>query len=171
MVAPDLSEGRLHLRLLSEYDIAGLEQAVRDPEIARWFAYRRSGRELYEKKMREWHDEKQVPLAILDEESFVGHIFLEPLPDEIALVGYWLLPEGRGHGHATRALKLVSSWAFRSLGVARLELSVTPANHRSRAVAERAGYVYEGTQRAAGVHNGQRFDKETFSLLPADLCD
>lgn len=77
-----------------------------------------------------------MPLAILDDGSFVGHIFLELLPDEIGLVAYWLLPDGRGRGCATRALKLVSAWAFGSLGLARLELWVMPANKRSRAVAE-----------------------------------
>lgn len=158
------------MRLLSENDIGDLERAVRDPEIARWFPSRRSGRELFESKMREWQDGTLVPLAILDQGSFVGHIFLELLPDEVALVAYWLLPEGRGRGCVTRALKLVSGWAFHSLGIARLELWVIPANHRSRAVAERAGYVYEGTQRSAGVHEGQRFDKEIFSLIPADLA-
>jgi RimJ/RimL family protein N-acetyltransferase len=55
-------------------------------------------------------------------------------------VGYWLLPEARGHGLATRAVRLVVTWAFDALSVAEVGLRAAPANAASRGVAERAGF-------------------------------
>ena len=58
----------------------------------RRFPSRRSGRELYENELREWHNEPVVPLAILDDGTFVGHIFLELGPDQTADVAVLAAP-------------------------------------------------------------------------------
>ena len=51
-----------------------------------------------------------------------------------------MLPEARGHGLATRAVRLVVAWAFDALSVGEIDLRAEPANARSRGVAERAGF-------------------------------
>ncbi|RZT82788.1 RimJ/RimL family protein N-acetyltransferase [Micromonospora violae] len=87
-----------------------------------------------------------------------------------ASVGYALLPEWRGRGYATRALRLLVDWAFGPVGVARLTAGTVPENTASHRVLERVGFQREGLQRGrlpglAGV----RLDDLTFALLPADL--
>ena len=54
-------------------------------------------------------------------------------------VGHWLLPEGRGRGIATRAVRLVVAWA-RGHEIRRLRLVTAADNAASRAVADRAGF-------------------------------
>jgi ribosomal-protein-alanine N-acetyltransferase len=56
-------------------------------------------------------------------------------------VVYWLAPEARGRGVATRALLLMSGWAFRTRGLDEIRLWAHIDNSASRAVAERAGYT------------------------------
>ncbi len=58
-------------------------------------------------------------------------------------VSYWLAPEARGRGVATRALRMLSSWAFTTLGLSRLRLWAHTDNRPSRAVAERAGFTLD----------------------------
>lgn len=84
-------------------------------------------------------------------------------------IGYWLLPEARGKGLATRAVRLVSRWALLELGLARLALLTEPANVRSRRVAERCGFRLEGVLRSVAEIDGRRVDYCSFSLLPGDI--
>lgn len=155
--------------MLEEVDLDGIERGIQDAETVLWWGeYRGSARDLYEKKMREWRAGTLVPLAVLDGESFAGHIFLELRDDDIAVISFWLVPEARGRGLATRSVQLLTRWTFARLGAARIELWIEPGNERSRGVAERAGFIREGLLRSAGVRDGRRFDKEVFSLLVDD---
>jgi RimJ/RimL family protein N-acetyltransferase len=86
-----------------------------------------------------------------------------------AAVGYWLLPQARGHGIATRATVLLARYAFDILGVARLELTCGPENEASQRVAGRCGFVREGLLRSHIPYQGQRRDTVMFSLLPGEL--
>ncbi|MFI5930238.1 GNAT family N-acetyltransferase [Micromonospora sp. NPDC051543] len=87
-----------------------------------------------------------------------------------ASVGYALLPQWRGRGYATRALRLLVDWAFGPVGVARLIAGTVPENAASHRVLERVGFQREGLQRGRlpGLA-GTRVDDLTFALLPADL--
>jgi ribosomal-protein-alanine N-acetyltransferase len=60
--------------------------------------------------------------------------------DGVGEVSYWLAGYARGRGVATRALGLLSDWAFTSLDLHELRLWTHIDNHASIAVAERAGY-------------------------------
>ena len=84
-------------------------------------------------------------------------------------LGYWLLPEGRGRGRATRAVQLVSRWALSQPGVARLELATASENTASQRVAERSGFQREGVLRSYNLVDGSREDAVFFSLLPGEL--
>jgi RimJ/RimL family protein N-acetyltransferase len=84
-------------------------------------------------------------------------------------IGYWVAPDARGRGVATRAVTLLRDWAHEALGAERLHMLIHPDNLASRRVAEKAGFVYEGLLRNAGhVHSG-RVDLEMWSLVAADL--
>ena len=84
-------------------------------------------------------------------------------------IGYWLAPWGRGRGAATHAVRLLSRWALRELGLARVALHTEPENQASQRVAERAGFVPEGVLRSYEERDGRRLDVVVFSLLPSDL--
>ncbi|WP_445398457.1 GNAT family N-acetyltransferase [Zobellella sp. An-6] len=62
-------------------------------------------------------------------------------------LGYWLRDSAQGRGHMSEAVALLEQYAFGELGANRLEIRCAECNRRSRAVAERAGYVLEATLR------------------------
>jgi RimJ/RimL family protein N-acetyltransferase len=87
----------------------------------------------------------------------------------VGQVGYWVAPEARGRGVATRSLRLLARWALSDLGLARVEVRVDVENEVSQSVAEAAGFVREGVLRSRAESKGRRWDEVMFSLLPADL--
>ncbi|MEU5881315.1 precorrin-2 C(20)-methyltransferase [Spirillospora sp. NPDC047279] len=115
-----------------------------------------------------------VHLAVVERDSgaFVGTIglFRVDWSQGTCEVGYGMRPGLRRRGHATEALRLVSAWALRDCGLHRVELRAVTSNFASLRVAEKAGFVREGTARggerdAEGVNR----DQHVFSLLAADL--
>jgi RimJ/RimL family protein N-acetyltransferase len=87
----------------------------------------------------------------------------------VAEIGYWVAKAARGRGVATRAVRLVSRWAVRDLGVQRLELMTRVENEGSQRVAVAAGFRREGVLRSYITHRAGQFDVVMFSLLPSDL--
>ncbi len=93
-------------------------------------------------------------VATIDDDTVLGRIALR----DISLAGasgqvtYWVLPEARGRGVATTAAREVARWAIHDVGLHRLELNHSAANHRSCRVAEKAGFQLEGTRRHALLH-------------------
>jgi [ribosomal protein S5]-alanine N-acetyltransferase len=86
----------------------------------------------------------------------------------IAEIGYWLAPEARGRGAATRGLRLLAAWSLHELPIARLQLSTDVENEASQRVAARTGFVREGVLRAWYDRRGERRDAVMFSLLPGE---
>ena len=71
----------------------------------------------------------------------------------------------------TAAARLLAAWGFDELGVRRLQWQAEVGNERSRRVAEKLGFVMEGTCRQALVHlaTGRRSDSWLAALLPGEL--
>lgn len=109
-----------------------------------------------------------VAFAITDAESgeLIGCCGVDDWTDEdVAQFGYWIAAPARRRGYATRTAILFTRWLF-ELGAARVFLTVVAGNEGSVGVAERAGFVYEGTMRAHSVWQGQRYDVMWFAALP-----
>lgn len=64
-----------------------------------------------------------------------------------AEIGYALSPRFRGRGYMTEAVKLLISYCFETLGVQRVEARFIKENICSRALAERCGMTFEGTEK------------------------
>lgn len=81
-------------------------------------------------------------------------------------IGYWLRPEAAGQGHASEAVRLLSTLAFERLAARRVEIRCDALNVKSRAVAERCGFVLEGVLRhdALGVDGAPR-DTAVYSRI------
>jgi RimJ/RimL family protein N-acetyltransferase len=85
-------------------------------------------------------------------------------------IGYWLRATATGQGYATEAVSLLVDLAFAHLDARRVEIRCDTRNDASRRVAERAGFVLEGTLRnAALASDGRPADWLVFSLVPDDL--
>jgi RimJ/RimL family protein N-acetyltransferase len=87
---------------------------------------------------------------------------------EIAEVSQWTFELAQGGGDATRALRLLSGFAFDELGVMRLELYVEPDDIGSRKVARGAGFVAEGLARRRTRCGPERRDMVAYAQVRSD---
>jgi RimJ/RimL family protein N-acetyltransferase len=87
-------------------------------------------------------------------------------------MGYWLRMSVQGQGYMTEAVDGITRFAFRDLGAERVEIRVDPRNKRSLAVAERSGYVLEGTlRRIWRTKNGDLTDMHIYSKIRGEDSD
>ena len=70
-------------------------------------------------------------------------------------IGYWLTSTHEGRGLITRAVREVVSHAFAEHAAHRVTIAAAVSNPRSRAVAERLGFTFDGVLReATRTHEG-----------------
>jgi RimJ/RimL family protein N-acetyltransferase len=174
-----ISDGEIRLRLLSEADLPVLVDQIQDPAIPRWT---RIPEEYGPDDAAEWFARQAegrregllLNLVITDgDDAPIGSCGIVELDwnEGRAELGYWLAREARGGGVMTRALGLVTRWVFDSLPVERVQLGIEPDNRASRAVAERAGFTFEGVLRSWFVNKGTRRDAAMYSLLRTDTLN
>jgi RimJ/RimL family protein N-acetyltransferase len=147
---PPLSDDLVTLRELATADAQAVTAACRDPEIVRWTAeipedYKEENARAWIESTHEGWAKGNAEFAITESESdtVAGVIGLFRREDWIAEIGYWIAAPYRGRGYATRALMLVTDWAF-SLGFVRVQLMILPGNDASARVASKAGFKEEG---------------------------
>lgn len=85
-----------------------------------------------------------------------------------AQIGYWLAPPAQGRGVMTRACRALTDHAFGRLGLHRLEIRCVVENQKSRAVAERLGYRFEGVLRDAHVLHDRFRDIALYAAIASD---
>jgi RimJ/RimL family protein N-acetyltransferase len=174
-----LSDGSIRLRLIAEADLPAIVAACQDPDIARWTHVPdpytdADARQWVEQQERTRLAGSELHLLAVDAESdrLLGAIGLTvDRAEGRGVLGYWVAAEARGRGVATRAVRMLSAWALRELGLGRVQLNVEPRNEASIRVAEAAGFVREGTLRSYALIKGVRRDMIVFSLLPSDVGD
>jgi len=173
-----LGDGVVRLRLMAEADLPAIVAACQDPEIPRWT---RVPETYGESEARSWFAQEaeqrargeQLGLVIVDPgsgrlEGSVGIVRFDSQEGRCEL-GYWTARDSRGRGLATRAVRLLSGWAFEHLPIDRIEIHAEPENAASRRVAERAGFRFEGVLRSYLVNKGVRRDAASYSLLRGEL--
>lgn len=89
-------------------------------------------------------------------------------PHESGELGYWLDAAASGQGVVTRAARALTTAAFDRLGLHRVVIRAGVENVRSRAVAERLGYTFEGVLRDAERVNGTYLSHAAYSVLSAE---
>ena len=167
-----IDDGIVRLRLHADSDLERVAAASLDPEVLRWT---RVPDDNYAEAMREWIGEwhagprEELHLIVVDAGSdellgAAGIVRFER-DERRCEIGYWLAPAARGRGVATRAVRILAGWAFASLPLDRIGITAEPGNRASCAVAERAGFTYEGVLRSWQVIKGERRDTAMYSLL------
>jgi RimJ/RimL family protein N-acetyltransferase/nitrite reductase/ring-hydroxylating ferredoxin subunit len=178
---PWLSDGVVALRAFRAEDAAAITAACQDREIQRWVPLLpipytdADARGFILMSLQAWHDGTGCEFAIVDAHDgrFLGAAGLHLGANaRRRAIGYWVAPEARRRGIASRAVRLLSRWAFERLGTQRLGLWALPGNVASQAVAEKTGFRFEGM-----VHNWELdrddnlIDAVMFAMTPDDLAD
>lgn len=73
--------------------------------------------------------------------------------------------EDRGKGYATEAIKLFCAYIFELKPIQRLQICTAKENIAARRVAEKCGFVFEGTMRKAFFARGKYYDLDFLSML------
>ncbi|MCT9084569.1 GNAT family N-acetyltransferase [Streptomyces fulvoviolaceus] len=172
-----LTTGRLLLRVVGPQDTDAVYEAAQDPDIQRWTTIPSP----YLREHAQSFTDQLVPEGWVDGSLLTWGIFLSVGEDLVGMlslsmrslggaeIGFWGTEEHRGNGYVTEAVLAVSRWAFTDLSIDRVEWRAEVGNKPSRAVAERTGFVIEGTLRSAIIHRGARRDCWVGALLPSDL--
>jgi RimJ/RimL family protein N-acetyltransferase len=94
--------------------------------------------------LRAWDPELggQTSFGILSAGQLVGAVGLMPDKPGSAELAYWVRPESRGQGIATRSVLAVTDWALAG-DLDRVWLEINPSNTASLRVAERTGFTFE----------------------------
>jgi RimJ/RimL family protein N-acetyltransferase len=170
-----LSDGVVSLREWEAGDRAALVEMANDPAIQNWT---RVPVPYTDRDADEWFAltrttraaGHQVAFAVKADEDgeLLGSIDLRVHPADPAIgeLGYMVGPRARGRGVATRAVELITTWAFATLSIVRMEILVDPRNQPSLKVAEAAGYEREGVLRSyRPSRNGGRLDLVMYARL------
>ena len=173
-----LVDGETALRAWRDSDLQPLVVACQDPEISRWtrvpYPYGPTDARAYLLQRHDTlHAGTAAPFAIVsatDRDELLGSISLMRFSWQHARaeVGYWLAKDARGNGHVTRAVRLITEWGFRHLGLERIDLLAATGNPASQRVAERCGFTREALLRSYLPGKEGRQDMVAYGLLASD---
>ena len=175
---PRLQGERVQLRTIVERDARSLLGLFGDRDVVKWMAIRRlqsldDARALVEEIHTESEARRLFQWALVrreDPSELLGTCTLASIDwvDERAEVGFALLPEARGAGVMSEALRLLIAHAFEDLHLHRLEADVDPRNEPSLRLLERCSFVREGLLRERYLMRGERQDSIQMGLLATD---
>lgn len=100
---------------------------------------------------REWKRGQSFVLLVApreDDRQVIGRVALGGVMRgafQNAYLGYWIDRDRQGRGLTTEAARAVTEFAFRTLGLHRVQAAVMPSNAASLRVLDKAGYRREGT--------------------------
>lgn len=100
--------------------------------------------------------------------AYLGEAMLAIAEHGVAEVGCCVVPAVRGRGVATDALRLLTAWAFATLGLGRIQVFVATENAAALRLAEAARFTREGMLRSYFEIAGVRLDAVVLARLPTD---
>jgi RimJ/RimL family protein N-acetyltransferase len=169
-----LTDGDIRLEPLTAEHAAAMDALARDQDVDRFTRVPDPvpdgfGARWVERYTRGRDERTNEGFAIVDSESgnFLGFMALVSLKldEQEAEAGYIVASHARGRGVATRALRVLTEWAFDEFPLERIELLIDAANSPSEIVAQRCGYTREGVLRWTYLKPGMRSDTIVYSKL------
>ena len=181
---PTIQYGQFTLRPLAEVDIDPIYQSCQDPliprfttvpspytlELAEAFVRTRAPQLFEERKAIQWilTTSREVNEGALkvNGETFIGPFSIHAIEESnhIGEVGYWLNKEVRGNGFTAMGVKMLTNYAFETLGFRRIAGLVDNENQASKKVLLSAGYEHEGLMKSRVTRSdGNQIDMDLFA--------
>ncbi len=170
---PVLSTERLHMRQIGPGDLIPVFKALSDQEVIKYYGGFCSN--LTEAQIQiDWYNQIRVEetgmwwaISYKDAEILLGAIGLyEWNKDHKRIeIGCWLLPEYWGLGIIKEAGKVVCDYAFKNLGIHRVEAFVETENEKSKKILQYMGFAYEGTMKDCVFRNNKFANLEIYAKL------
>ena len=165
------------LKLSDSTDIFNLINSERD-YLGKWLPFVALTKEITDteqfiKSIIEAPDEKpEYVFAIRRANKFIGLIGFKDTDRSNAKteIGYWLSEAYQKQGIITNAVKELCNFAFNTLKINRVVIKCAKENIPSINVANRLGFVYEGTERDGEILTGDIYtDLKIFSMLKKEF--
>jgi len=170
---------RLVVRPLTGADTAEVATVFADRQTRRWMALPSPYTEADAKMWCTWMaaerrslgDGDHYGIVQREDDRLVGLLWTKRTDwgTRSTEISYAVAPDARGFGYTAEAADALAVDLLLEHGFQRVEVRVAAGNVASRRVAEKAGFVYEGLLRNAGVVESGRVDLSVWSLVPADL--
>jgi ribosomal-protein-alanine N-acetyltransferase len=173
-IFPVLETARLRLRAVQPDDVADVFRIRADERVMRYFgsppitSLEEAARQIHG-FATSFEERTGIRWAITwrGEDRLLGTLGFWRIdkPHFRAEVGYDLAADCWGQGIMAEALGAVLTWGFTTMHLHSVEAQIDPANHGSRRVLEKCGFVQEGYFRENYYCEGQFTDTAVFSLL------
>ena len=184
---PTIRHGQYTLRPLSEADIDAIYQSCQDPlipkfttippnytqELAEGFVRTKTPQLFEEHKAIHWvftvNKIVSPDAHLVNGETFIGPFSIHAIEEDnhIGEVGYWLNKDVRGHGLASIATRMITEYAFETIGFRRLSAIVDNDNEASKKTLLKAGYHHEGLMmNRATRSDGNQINMDLFAATP-----
>lgn len=113
----------------------------------------------------------RLDLGIEYKGDLVGELVLNEWDEVMNSCNFRVLmdPAFSNLGIGTRAMKLFIDYAFKDLGLHRIDLEVYAFNPRARRAYEKVGFVHEGTKRESFCFDGKWYDTYVYAMLDRDF--
>lgn len=136
--------------------------AYDDAAAARWLEFTQQA----------WEHASAFPFATFDAQTgeYLGNCGIDGLDEKrrCCNLGYWVRTSRRGQGIATRAIRLVSQFAFETLRLTRIEIVIAAQNFASQRTAQKAGARYQGQQPNGLLVRSQTHEAVIYALTSVD---
>ena len=169
---------RLELRPFRRRDATAIHEAVLPslPELARWLPWAQPGytkgttQRFVRDSINAWNEGKAFDFAIrfpAEPNKHIGNVSLwwTSRQNSIGEGGYWGRSDLTNRGICTEAVAAVLDIAFRELAMHKVVLRIAVGNRSSERVAEKLGFIMEGTLRDEVRIGDKWIDHTAWSLL------
>lgn len=146
-----------------------------DTEMAHWFGFdavtpsaQRHGAWIEDSRVKYAAGRHTVVFAIEHRGEIAGSVDVRQRGDAVGNLSWAVYPAHRGHGVATRAVRLLIDYCFHELGLVRVQAAVEVGNLASLRTAGRAGLRREGVARSSETTGDRRPDFVWLARLSSD---
>ena len=118
-------------------------------------------------------DRKDLTFAIYVDDEFAGLIGLKDtdLLNRKTEIGYWLSERFQHRGIMTKSCSGLIDYCFNVLNMNRIQLKAGVGNKKSRAVAERLGFKFEGVEREGELLTHGFIDLAVYGILQSEFSN
>ena len=159
-----LKGNRVNLRLMEREDMLILKEWVNNPDFVGEFepVSQETRRDL--EKQYDALTEGQWFFIEKKDGAKIGYV-AHFLRNNRVELGYSLVPDERGKGYGTEAVKIAVDYLFLSKSIMRIQVETDPKNAASQRILQKAGFMKEGEIRKSFFCRGEWRDSVLFSIL------
>lgn len=168
---------RLVLRPFRRRDVAALHEAVEASlaELQPWLPWtagydRSTAQRFVRDSLAAWAEGKAYDFTIRvrdDPDRHIGNVSVWWVSQQnlVGEVGYWIRSDLTGGGYGTEATARAVQVGFEEMGLHKVVLRIAVGNRKSERIAEKLGFLFEGTLRDEVRIGNEWLDHTSWSLL------